>query len=98
MCVCGVHAEVEDIVSIVTTHYSYLFFAINISMFSFSGDYESAFDTLKMAITLIKQSVTANSESSLVGANPVIHLCCFMYPVLWHIDAHSVLARLPSEH
>ena len=29
-----------------------------------SGDYESAVDTLKMAITLIKQSITANSESS----------------------------------
>ena len=29
---------------------------------SFSGDYEGAIDTLRMAITLIKQSVTANSE------------------------------------
>ena len=30
------------------------------------GDYDSAVDTLKMAITLIKQSVTASSESSQV--------------------------------
>ena len=85
--------------SLATKHYSHLFIAINTNMFSFSGDYESAFDTLKMAITLIKQSVTANSESSLVSAtHPVIHPCCIMYPVYWHIDAHSVLARLPSEH
>ena len=32
----------------------------------FSGDYEGAIDTLRMAITLIKQSVTANSEASQV--------------------------------
>jgi cleavage and polyadenylation specificity factor subunit 6/7 len=31
-----------------------------------SGDYDSAIDTLKMAITLIKQSITAGSESSQV--------------------------------
>ena len=29
-----------------------------------SGDYEGAVDTLRMAITLIKQSVTAGTESS----------------------------------
>lgn len=29
----------------------------------FIGDYESAIETLKMAITLIKQSITAGSES-----------------------------------
>ena len=28
------------------------------------GDYEGAVDTLRMAITLIKQSVTAGAESS----------------------------------
>ncbi len=30
------------------------------------GDFEGAIDTLKMAITLIKQSVTAGTESSQV--------------------------------
>ena len=54
--------------SLATKQYSELFIATSFSMFPFSGDYESAFDTLKMAITLIKQSVTANSESSLVSA------------------------------
>ena len=29
-----------------------------------AGDYEGAVDTLRMAITLIKQSVTAGSEAS----------------------------------
>ena len=31
-----------------------------------AGDYDSAVDILKMAITLIKQSITASSDSSLV--------------------------------
>ena len=44
--------------------------AVNAGMFFLAGDYESAVDTLKMAITLIKQSVTANSESSRVSSSP----------------------------
>ena len=67
--------------SLATKHYLHLFIAMSISMFLFSGDYESAFDTLKMAITLIKQSVTANSESSLVSTAHEIDPCCIMYTV-----------------
>ena len=33
------------------------------------GDYESAIDILRMAITLIKQSITAGSESNQVIFN-----------------------------
>ena len=35
------------------------------------GDYESAIDTLKMVITLIKQSVTAGSEASQVTTSTI---------------------------
>ena len=34
----------------------------------YTGDYESAVDTLKMAISLIKQSITASSDASQVRA------------------------------
>ena len=40
-------------------------------MSSTTGDYEGAIDTLRMAITLIKQSITASSESSQVWSTPV---------------------------
>ena len=39
---------------------------VYLTMTSSPGDYEGAIDTLRMAITLIKQSVTANSEASQV--------------------------------
>ena len=32
----------------------------------YTGDYESAVDTLKMAVSLIKQSITASSDASQV--------------------------------
>ena len=32
----------------------------------YAGDYESAVDTLKMAVSLIKQSITASSDASQV--------------------------------
>ena len=44
-----------------------LFRHYNLNIFLSSdspGDYEGAVDTLRMAITLIKQSVTAGTESS----------------------------------
>ena len=39
-----------------------------------SGDYDSAMDVLKMAITLIKQSVTAGTEASQVSVVKDVHV------------------------
>lgn len=44
-------------------------FSCDISSPTCSGDYDSAMDVLKMAITLIKQSVTAGTEASQVGSH-----------------------------
>ena len=40
---------------------------------AYAGDYEGAIDTLRMAITLIKQSVTASSEASQVHVQVHVH-------------------------
>ena len=54
------------------------------------GDYESAIETLKMAITLIKQSITAGSESCQVEECVIererdeiqIILCSYEYSIV----------------
>ena len=40
----------------------------------YAGDYESTVDTLKMAVSLIKQSITASSDASQVHG----------YANVWH--------------
>ena len=45
----------------------YILYSCNCSTSShYTGDYENAVDTLKMAVSLIKQSITASSDASQV--------------------------------
>ena len=50
-----------------------------------SGDYDSAMDVLKMAITLIKQSVTAGTEASQVTVVKDVHTMTLLlwYHMIW---------------
>jgi cleavage and polyadenylation specificity factor subunit 6/7 len=57
-----------------------------------AGDYESAIDTLRMAITLIKQSVTASSEASQVS---LLTLYLLSYSPLT-LSQHDNLLTLPQ--
>ena len=61
-----------------------------------AGDYDSAVDILKMAITLIKQSITASSDSSLVSNNLLFSTSWLLY--FHFLDANSVTARLSSQY
>ena len=60
---------------------------LNILPSSYSpGDYEGAVDTLRMAITLIKQSVTAGTESSQI-------LIQSLQECLHSIDEQAAMAK-----